>query len=275
MIMFEELAYSLKPLCKRLIIIVVLVLLAWLGYEGFRRIGSSLEVKHPHPTDPAETTGRFFQSLADEDYQQAYGLLVASLKAATLVGQQSRADGYFPHFARIADYFRKYAGEDFIANMQVSADGRRVTFANDITLTVQLEATRGSDKENHYGIRRINEFPIDAAPKMGVEKYYRGLGRTMEGLDSSSGTDEINDVSEVIRPHPGESERETQRRWFESFKCAPQLDTRHSILEWIIKRYGSEPLTRKFLTELAADEKQPAHLRSLARQTLDHYREQE
>jgi len=273
--MFEELAYSLKPLCKRLIIICVLVMIAWLGYEGFRRMGSSLEVKHPHPTDPAETTGRFFQSLAGENYQQAYGLLVASLKAATLVGQQSREEGYFPHFARIADYLRQYAGDDFIATMQISADGRRVTFANDITLTVQLETSRGTDKENHYGIRRINEFPIDAVSKMGTEKYYRGLGRAMDSMDGLSGGDEIDDVSEVIRPHPGESDRQTQRRWFESFKRAPQLDTRHSILEWIIKRYGSEPLTRKFLTELAADEKQPTHLQSLARRTLDHYREQE
>ncbi len=267
--MFEELAYSLKPLCKRLVIICILVAIAWLGYEGFRRMGSSLEVKHPHPTDPAETTGRFFQSLAGGDYQQAYGLLVASLKVATLIGQQDRAKGYFPHFARIGDYLRRFAGDDFIATMQISADGRRVTFADDITLTVQLEASRGSDKENHYGIRRINEFPIDAAPKMGLEKYHRGLSRAMESLDGSSGGDEIDDVSEVIRPRPGESDRETQRRWFESFKRAPQLDTRHSILEWIIKRYGSERLTRKFLSELAADEKQPAHLRSLARQTLD------
>jgi len=269
--MFEELAYSLKPLFKRLIIICVLVMIAWLGYEGFRRMGSSLEVKHPHPTDPAETTGRFFQSLADEDYQPAYRLLVASLKAATLVGQQSRADGYFPHFARIGDYLRRFAGDDFIATMQISADGRQVTFANDITLTVQLEASRGSDKENHYGIRRINEFPIDAAPKMGLEKYQRGLGRAMESLDGSTGGDEIDDVSEVIRPRPGESKRETQQRWFKSFERAPQLDTRHAILEWIIKRYGSEPLTRKFLSELTTDEKQPAHFRSLARRTLDYH----
>jgi len=254
---------------KPLVTCAVLATIIWLGHLGIKHVIRGMQPPHPHPTNPVDTTGQFFCHLYDREYQECYRLLIGKRKTAAAIKQQSRQEGYFPHFDRIRSYLCEHAGENFTEMMQVSPDGRQATFANDIVLTVTLETSQDYDKKNHYGIREINEFPIDIAPRIGVEKYYRNLDLAIDSAGDSTGNQEIDDVSEIIRERPDESKQQRQQRMIKAFKLARQLDTRHSLLEkWIIGEFRYEPITQKFLAELARDENQPTQLRKLAQRTL-------
>lgn len=230
---------------------------------------------HPHPTDPFETTSEFFYALQNQDYQTCYKFLVKERKAAVVGGQQSRENAYFPHFDRIRQYLTKYAAQDFTATMDVSPDGHEVVFDGGVVLNLTIEPSKGYDDKTHYGIKEINEFPIDMAPKTGVEQYYRGLGQAIESLGDTSNSGDIDDPFEVIADRPGESKGQRQRRMIDSFKRARQLDTRHTILEWIIKEFYQEPQTQAFLSELTRDQSLSPHLRRLAQQALDYAQSQQ
>ena len=265
----ENLPEPLRKLIKFLITAGILFLIGWLIYLAVAWTLKGMQPKHSHPTDPAETTSQFFQAMQFQDYQHCYRLLNAKLRSATTAGLHSRAEGYYPHFDRVRQYLTQYAGPDFSNDMKIDPAGTRVTFANHVVLTLNIEPTKGSDKKNHYGIRQLNQFPIDAIPGMGVEKYYRGLNRAIESMDGLAGEGEIDDPAEIIRDRPDESKRQRQKRILHAFKTARQLDTRHTVLEWIIREFSREKSTQDFLRELSLDESQSPHIRELAQSALE------
>ena len=58
----------------------------------------------------------------------------------------------------------------------------------------------------------------------------------------------------------------------QAFKNARQLDTRHTVLEWIVREFYQESITQRFLDELASDEKEVFQLRVLAQNVLEQVR---
>ncbi len=258
-------ASALRSGFKKLMILGFIALGGYLAYLGLVHIYNSMQPPHPHPTDPAETTRQFFTALSEENYQQCYSLLESKRKTAVVVGVQDRESGYNPHFERIREYLEHYAGDNFAEKSTVSEDGRQITFPNGITLHMQLSTSKSSfDKQEHFGIHEITEFPIDAAPGLGVEQYHRGINRMIDSMEGMADTGEVNNLSDVINSRPGESDRQRLDRMIESLYKARQLDIKHGILEWILKEFPYERATQNFLVKLSKDERQPAHLRAIA-----------
>jgi len=257
----------MRPLVKIGIIIAIVALIAGAIYFGATSLYDSIEDSHPHPTDPAETSANFFYGLQDQDYQTSYRMLVSVRKTLTTLKKQQRQT-YEDHFDRIREYLIKYVGPDFAENMEIDASGQTVHFAPQVDLTVTLEVSQSMfGEKNHYGIRQINEFPIDIAPSLGMEERSRHLTRAIEGL-GDPGTEDYDDLFEIVRDRTDESSSQRLNRFLLSFKYARQLDTRHGILEWIVKEFCDEPQTKIFLRDLTHAQKEPPQIRAQAARAL-------
>lgn len=255
-------------LIKATIAVLVLALGSWLIYQACDKIYRSVEPSDPHPTDPAVTVTEFFEALQDEDYQSCYGLLNKERKMAAAIGKHER-DAYFNHFMRIRHYLTQRVAQDFAWDMQVSPDGKQVQFGLRYELTMSLIPTRGHDKLSHYAIKEINEFPIDIAPGIGVEQYQRQLNRIIESADALAQDNEDMDVADILETRAHESAGERRNRLMEAFGFQRQLDTRHTLLEWIIQEYPQDSTTRSFLAKIARDDAEVIQLRELARDFLN------
>jgi len=264
----------LGPIIKVAVPLAVVALIAWGLYAAAQRLWRDVTESSPYPKNPVETATEFFTSLqggTDEDYQQCYVLLNMGRKVATAIGKHSRAEGYFPHFERIRRYLAAQAGDDFASTMLASEDGRHVEFGNDVVLTLAFEVVKGLDEQNHYALREINEFPIDVLPSIGLERRNRGLNRAIDTLGAVTEDGSDADASEIIRRRDHETKMERRARLIDAFGNARQLDTRHTLLEWIIKEFPGDPTTRRMLSDLADSADQPPNLRALARQTLAYW----
>lgn len=255
-------------LIKTALLLLAVAIPAWLLYQFSESLVDSVKQADLHPTDPMVATTDFFESLHQEDYQSCYGLLVKERKMAAAVGKNTR-DRYFQHFARIRDYLVERVDEDFTRDMQVSADGKLVQFGTNIVLTLSLVSNKGLDKLLHFAIKEINEFPQDIAPDIGMEKYQRHLNRVIESIDEVGQEEEDMDPADILEPRSHESDQEKRDRWLESFKRQRQLDTRHTLLEWIVRQFSQDRNVQTFLTEIAQDEKEVAQLRRLAQVHLN------
>jgi len=258
---------ALGSLIKVLVVLLVVGGIGWLVYRGVTSISRAVD-KSPYPNDPVETVTTFFKALQKKEYQQCYGLLSSKRLAATVIGRQTR-EKYFNHFNRIRVYLVERSGANFAEGMTVLGNGDQVGFPHDIVLTVALGGGSGPDGKRYYSIDEINEFPIDIAPGIGVEQYNRQLNRMVEGMEGSAGGEPSDDASEIIRDRSGESRPERESRLIAAFKQGRQLDTRHTVLEWIIREFDRDPLAQKFLGEVAGSEYELPQLRQLARQGLD------
>jgi len=248
----------------------VAVLLGYLLYAGVTSIYRDVEEMHPHPTDPTETAREFFYNLWDRNYNGCYSLLSSQRKMATIIRKQDRETGYEPHFERIRNYLSEKAGADFDEVMKVAPGGQEVTFGDNVALTVTFAVSSGYDKKNHYGIEQINEFPIDVAPKIGLEAHNRRIDRALGATDGIVQAEESDDPAEILRDREAESPQERQVRVIQAFKDARQLDTREVLLKWIIREYGTQSPTQQLLNELANDKSQPPQMRLAAREALGH-----
>ena len=164
-------------LVKLIAVLALPALLGGLIYWGVTSVIRDAEQTNPYPTNPAVTTAEFFEGLEFEDFEHCYKLLAPGRKAATVIGKQSRGEGYYAHFQRIAAYLAERSRRDFATDMDISADGSKVTFSGGVTLTVAFETVGGLDDKAHYAIKEIEEFPIDVLPGIGIESRNRGLGR--------------------------------------------------------------------------------------------------
>jgi hypothetical protein len=238
---------TISKIVKTLIIVAILIGLGWWGWRGMSSLFEG--PPHPHPTDPAQAAENFFVALEQPDLQKCYSALSQERKSATGVGLNSR-DDYYDHFQRIRRYLIKRASPHFTQNMHIDPSGRTVTFDNDVTLTLKFDTTIGNDKQTHYGIDEINEFPIDKAPSLGIEARNRAMDKFIESLETG-------------RPeNPSTSSRE--QALINAFEDYRQLDTRHDILEMLVNEYGSSPTTIDYLRKLVRDKKQPRQFRRLA-----------
>ena len=266
---------NLGPLVKLVAIVAAVALIGWGIYAGVQALWRDVAETSPYPTDPDVTVTEFFTGLQPGDtpsLQACYGLLTSERKAATVIGQQSRGDGYFPHFLRIRDYLVQRVGEDFTSQMKVDPDGRRVEFVGPrgwVVLSIRLRTVKGLDEANHYALQEINEFPIDAAPGIGLEAHNRGLGRAIDTMGSvSSGQDQ--DASEIIRRLDYENQRERLERLIQAVEAARQLDTRHTVFDWILQEFPTDKLTHRMLFTITDSEthEYPPNLREIARAYL-------
>jgi hypothetical protein len=266
----SELMEKLKTLLKVLVVIGIVVLIGWGVKKGVNKLFQDATEDTTYPEDPATTATLFFTHLQNEEYQDCYGLLTPGRKSATVVGMQSRQNnGYFQHFRRIRAYLIERAGNDFVIAMVVSPDGQTVTFRDAVVLTISYDTTTSLDKKRHFPLNEINEFPIDAAPGIGIEQHNRAMNRAIESMgDIGKPEDQLDDPAEIIRQRPDEGPGQRLQRLIEAFKNARQLDTKHTVLDWILKEFPRDPATADFLYRLAQDEKAPPHLRRVAQNTL-------
>ena len=259
---------QIGSLLKIIAIIAVVVLIGYLGHRAITGIVSSAQ-KSPYPDSPTETIEQFFAAMQNLDDQRCYQLLSIARKATTIIEKQSR-ENYYYHFARIRNYLQRHSGPDFATYMEIGPDSKTIFFTNNIALTVTLKTQSGPDKKTHYAISQVNEFPIDIAPGIGTEKYRRSLNRAMESLDALN-VDEsaLDDPAEIIRQRPDESPRQRLRRLCDACLQARQLDTRHTLLEWIIKEFPNDKATTNFMHKLDNDENEVYQLRLLAADFLE------
>lgn len=251
-------AEKIKTLFKIAAVLAALGLLGWVAYSACVGLFKQAQETHPHPTDPVETVTTFFAALQDEDYQSCYGLLSSQRKSATVIRKQSRAEGYFPHFERIRLYLIEHVGEEFFDMLDVSESGRESDFGT-VVLTFKFSTSKGLDKKTHYGIKEINEFPIDVAPGIGLEAHNRQLSRIMGSVGSCD-----EDISDIIQRQPYESANERFERLTNAFLANRQLDTQHELLEWVVREFADNRATAQWLRKIAEDETVPIHLRRQA-----------
>ena len=244
---------------KKLIVLAVIALLGYLAYLGVESLMKKMQPKNPYPTDPATTVFDFFDAMQAEDYQSCYGLLDPQRKAATVIRKQSRGAGYFPHFERIRQYLTQYVGQDFASVLEVSEDGRQAFF-NDIVLNIKISSAKGLDKKMHYSIAEIVDFPIDATPGIGLEAHNRQMNKIMGSLAATSD----DDITEIIKQNDYENSRERFQRLTDAFTANRQLDTKHQLLDWIVKEYAADRNLPAWLNKIANDDITPQHLRTLA-----------
>jgi len=265
--------YGLGALPKIALVLATIALPAVLLYLGAGYLHRVAVDTNPYPTDPAETAAEFFNALYLKDYQRCYNLFASSRKAAVIIGQQSRYEGYWPHYRRIRNYLVQRAADNFVANMQIDPTGTVVTFDNGIVLTVRFLGSTGMDKKLHYTIEEINEFPIDVAPGLGVEEYNRRLDQMIDGIESPGQMPETpidyDDLGEILGYRPEDTKYQREQRLIAAVKKARQLDVRHSVLECLIREYRHERATRRLLTDLTYDPQEVPQLRQLARRALE------
>jgi len=257
-----------RPLLKVLLIAAAILIPTWLLYKGVYRLwfqATDLRLPESGPVAAQE----FFTSLEQENYQECYHLLNSERKAATTIGKQDRII-YFDHFNRIRKYLKKYAGDDFVAAMQVSPDGATLDFPNDITLTLTFQNITNVAGKRYYTIREVNEFPIDIAPGIGLEAHNRRTSQAIESMgDLPRESDEnLENPHDILDPRSRESPDQRFERLTRAFQNARQLDIRHLVLEMIIRENRNNPSLTSFLTTVARDESVPKHLRKLAQKYL-------
>jgi hypothetical protein len=257
-----------KPAIKVVSVLAVMGFILWLGYWAVNRIYRSVEEANPYPLDRVEATTEFFTAIYQKDYNTCYRLLSSKRKVATAIKRNTH-ENYDRHFARIGSYLEKYAGENYLESMAVSAGGSSVTF-DGITLTVHFDTSIGFDDKEHYAVDNVNEFPMDVAPGIGIEQYNRTLSRAIESMGDIGGSkDDSDNPAEIIKHREGESKNEREKRIIASFKNERQLDTRHILFDWILTEFPDSPATTRFLQDVADDEMEVAHLRQMAQNILD------
>ena len=260
----------LAPVVKVVVTVLVVALIVYLVYLGGRAFMRSLKGPPPFPTSSRETAQQFFSALSTEDYQSCYGLLTTERKTVTLIKKNTR-QLYFDHFARIRNYLTERIGPDFLSAMQIPADGSQINFKGpDFTLSLTFKTSRYDDKTILFALEQVNEFPIDATSEIGIEQYNRNLSRAIESIGGASGhTATSDDPIELIQSRPEESSYQREKRLIQAFKDNRQLDTRHTLIEWIAKEFFGQYRTMTFLDEVARDQKQPPQLRQFAQHALD------
>ncbi|MBN1435445.1 MAG: zinc ribbon domain-containing protein [Sedimentisphaerales bacterium] len=268
---------SLRPLIKIAVVIAIVGGIGWGLYYGACLIFEDVQETNPWPTDPQTTTTDFFKAMqggTEADYQACYMLLSQGRKAAVIIGGQSRREGYFPHFERIRQYLTTYCGANFADTMQVDPTGQEVWFANNVVLHISHDASTGLDKQTHYAVREIIEFPIDAAPGIGLEAYERQLDRALGDIDTVGTEEDSDDPAEIVRRQDYETDIERLRRVTRSCRNARQLDTKHALLLWILSAGPTDSATGRLLQEFAEDEFMSPHIRQLAQNSYDYYFQQ-
>ena len=262
----------MRTLVKYLFAAVLIALPIYGIYALFNWLVSSARV-NPIPTDPTVTVTDFvtcLQEMPDQDYFRCRELLAMQIKTPMLINQSSVED-FNHHFERIRNYLLERVGADFVSTMQTSQEGlyTRATFNGDIVLNFELSAARGSDDQNHFTIRNIREFPLDIMPGLGLEMRNRSLDYLMDSdTGSSQQYVEIDNAADVVPPRPGESPSQRLSRLINSYFSAPQLDTRHTILDAILADFPDDPKTHSLLQQIAADQDEAVHLRQYAQKIL-------
>ena len=148
--------------------------------------------------------------------------------------------------------------------MQVDESGGEVYFAGNVVLHIRFDVSTGLDEQSHYALREIEEFPIDAAPGMGIEQYNRSLNRAIENMGDPSGGDADADISQVVAQQPYENVTERIQRLINAFKDSHQLDTRHELLLWLVKEFGPDRRVIRLLREVEKDQSLPPNLCDVA-----------
>lgn len=262
----------LGPLVKPAVILLVLGLPALGLWYLFHATLKSVDEANPYPKDPQVAVTEFFEGLAlgtDQGYQQAYGLLGAQPKAATLLQKNSRL-GYYTHFARIRAYLVERVGPDFIDRMALTGQDSHVTAAFDdhIVLNADMRSIKDFNEQYRYTIKGIREFPIDMLPNLGVEQRNRQLEQAMNDDGMGTPQTEIVDPADVIVQRPGESDGQYLQRMIQMYPRARLLDVRHAIFDAIVDQFPNERATAKFLRELTRDSTEAVHLRRQAEYLL-------
>jgi len=262
----------LEPLIKPLVYLLVVGLPALGIWFLFQAVFKSVDQANPYPKDPHVAVTRFFEGIAldtDQGYQQAYGLLGAQPKAATLLQKNSRL-GYYAHFARIRTYLVDRVGPDFIDRMTLTGQGNHVTatFDDHIVLTADLHAIKDFNEEYRHTIKGIREFPIDMLPNLGVEQRNRQLEQAMN--DDALGTPltEIVDPADIVAQRAGESDSHYLRRMIDMYPRARLLDVRHAAFDAITQQFPDQRPTAQFLQQRAQDPTEAPHLRQQAQALL-------
>jgi len=258
---------DMKPFFKVVFVIAVLAGILYAGYWGVNRIYRSVGEANPYPSDPVQATTEFFTALYQKDYNTCYTLLSSRRHVATAIKRNTH-ENYDRHFARIGTYLAERVGEAFLEKMSVSEGGGTLTF-DGITLTVDFDRSIGLDEKDHYAIDQVREFPMDIAPGIGIEQYNRTLNQALESMGDIGGSkDDSDDPAEIISQREGESKSARQRRILDAYKNARQLDTRHTLLDWILTEFPDDPATIRFLNDVAKNEMEVPHLRQLAQAIL-------
>ncbi len=253
-----------KTVLKVAGIFLAIVVVVWVFLYASERFSHDLAETNPLPTSSEEAGREFFQALQQERFQKCYKLLASSRKAATIIGKQDRQT-YYVHFTRIRLYLTRYCGPEFADKMEVTPGGREVEFPNGVVLTVKYQSKAGSEKKSHFGIYEIEEFPIDIAPGIGIEEHNRMVNRMIDDIDSLDyDLGDVDNFTQVIQERKGESPAAKLSRWIKSYELARQLDSRHYLVDWIAREFPEDRLTRKFLAQVANNEKEAPHLRSHA-----------
>lgn len=261
---------NVKSIVKLALIILLLALPAYLGYLAVTSLNKSIEESNPHPTTSQQAIEKFFTALQNENhppnrFNTCYQMLPSQARSAVGIGLQDR-QAHIEHFTRIRSYLIESIGPDFISTMQIEAN--KVTFFVDdtcfITLTAEISSSVGMNEKRHFGIRQIQEFPFDLAPKLGNEERNRYINDLMDTSKKSKGPfADVNDPYELMDIDTDRISPYHLRRLIEVYKKEPQLDTRHYILEYIIVYYHDSPSTATFFEWIQQNEPAP-HLRLLA-----------
>ncbi|MBN2376530.1 MAG: hypothetical protein JXD22_09020 [Sedimentisphaerales bacterium] len=261
---------SIKSFVKLVLIILLLALPAYLGYKLVTGLNKSISESNPHPATMQLAIEKFFSALQNENhppdpFETCYQLLPSQARSAVGIGLQDR-QAHIDHFARIRKYLVDCIGPDFLSTMKI--EGNKVTFfvsdTQFVTLTVEVSSSVGTDEKRHFGIRQIQEFPFDLAPKLGNEERNRYIEDLMDTDKKSKGPyADVDDPYELMNIDLSNLSQHHLRRLIELYKKEPQLDTRHNILEYILINYYDNPSTATFFKWIQQNEPAP-HLRLLA-----------
>ena len=261
---------SVKSIVKLALILLLLALPGYLGYKLVTGLNRSISESNPHPATMQLALEKFFTALQNENhppelFETCYQMLPSQARSAVGIGLQDR-EAHIEHFARIRKYLVESIGPDFLSTMQT--EGNKVTFfvsdTQFVTLNVDIASSLGLDEERHFGIRQIQEFPLDLAPKLGTEERNRYIDDLMDTSKKSKGPyADVDDPYELMDIDLDKLSQHHLRRLIEVYKKEPQLDTRHNILEYILIHYIDNPATATFFKWIQLNEPAP-HLRLLA-----------
>lgn len=262
-------------LIKITITIALLVGAGLLVKYGIESFYFAVMDTNPYPTDTTSATTKFFTALHADDYPACYSLLTSTRKAATVIGLQDRQGGYWVQFDRIKNYLTKRAGPDFAAHMKIDPSGTQITFQNDIVLNIRFDRSKDFNQVTHFAIDEILEFPIDPAPGLGIGERNRQLEQLIQEIESPRRSfvpvANYDNLQEILLFHPEESLLQTQQRLIDAFQNAWSLDVRHSVLDHLIREFSSQPLTYRFLSELAYNDHAISQLQKTAQAAIGYY----
>ena len=101
-----------------------------------------------------------------------------------------------------------------------------------------------------------------------MEKYQRHLNRVVESVDALAQDEKDMDPADILEPRSHENFAARRKRWLEAFEFQRQLDTRHILLEWIVREYPQDRTVKTFLMKIARDDSEVLQLRRLAQTHL-------